>query len=759
MDRLSTLEAPLSIVHLDKARHAIAAALLGDEADRDPHATAGSLGRIRLRPHQIEAIGRLRQAIEEFGGALLGDPVGTGKTFVALALASSTERILVVAPAVLRTMWTQAALAAGRTIRLTSFESLSRGNNDVAAHDLLIVDEAHHARNPRTRRYAALARLASRGRVLLLSATPIHNRRHELTRLLSLFLGERATSLTDAELGRCVVRRAHVVGAADEAMPRIEPLRWCDQPDDDSVPRILLALPPPLPPREGGDGGALVAHSLIRQWASSNAALEGGLTRRLHRAIALTAALEDGTYPSRTELAAWSSAEDSVQLAFSSLLAPAESGTAQLLPVIRKHRHAVASLLDRIRLDRRRDDELAATIRQLRQSHHGVPIVAFSQYEDTIQALFGRLANDGEVAALSGSGARVAGGSISRGDAISRFAPVASGCPAPPRSERVSLLLTTDLLSEGVNLQDAGVIVHLDLPWTPARMEQRLGRIARIGSPYCRVFAYAMRPPANADAIVRIERILHEKMKAAATVIESFPSLMTVATDFADTSTNGPRMIESARRLISEWLNDASIGLTGAPLVAAAVAPIDGFLAACRINGQVFLFGCLDGRITDEPEMILRCARYCRGRPTRICETEASVCLDLLSAHVEAAHLLRGVKPAAAATNHVRRSALRHIAVAAARSRPHMRARVSVLAKSARNVVTGNFGSHAELELATLDSLDLSDEKWLERVIEFGSRFGAATSPRAEDAGVVVIAMIVFRCRRDAIVLSSATER
>ena len=46
----------------------------------------------------------------------------------------------------------------------------------------------------------------------------------------------------------------------------------------------------------------------------------------------------------------------------------------------------------------------------------------------------------------------------------------------------MTLLLTTDLASEGVNLQDASVVVHLDLPWTAARLEQRVGRVARLAS-------------------------------------------------------------------------------------------------------------------------------------------------------------------------------------------------------------------------------------------------------------------------------------
>ena len=113
----------------------------------------------------------------------------------------------------------------------------------------------------------------------------------------------------------------------------------------------------------------------------------------------------------------------------------------------------------------------------IRREHLGIPIVAFSQYAETVTAMFRELRREAGVAVLTARGARVAGGSLSRREAISRFAPRASGVRAPREAERIDLLLATDLLSEGVNLQDAGVVVHLDLPWTAARLEQRLGRV------------------------------------------------------------------------------------------------------------------------------------------------------------------------------------------------------------------------------------------------------------------------------------------
>jgi len=77
--------------------------------------------------------------------------------------------------------------------------------------------------------------------------------------------------------------------------------------------------------------------------------------------------------------------------------------------------------------------------------------------------------------------------------------------PKTSSADRIDLLLSTDLLSEGVNLQDAEVVVHLDIPWTAARLEQRVGRLARMGSKHSTVTVYLIRPPASAAALLENE--------------------------------------------------------------------------------------------------------------------------------------------------------------------------------------------------------------------------------------------------------------
>jgi hypothetical protein len=190
----------------------------------------------------------------------------------------------------------------------------------VSDPELVIVDEAHHFRNPRTKRYAALAAICDRSRVLLLSATPLQNRREDLVAELALFLGDAAAAASDEELARFVVRRR----AADAGLrlpSLIGPAR-VELPVEEDLLDELLALPAPVRGRDEGEAAALVSYTLLRQWSSSRAALVAGLRRRLAKALALTASLEAGRWPSREELIAWSFGDDALQLALPELLSP-----------------------------------------------------------------------------------------------------------------------------------------------------------------------------------------------------------------------------------------------------------------------------------------------------------------------------------------------------------------------------------------------------------------------------------------------------
>nr|MCU0625679.1 hypothetical protein [Gemmatimonadaceae bacterium] len=123
------------------------------------------------------------------------------------------------------------------------------------------------------------------------------------------------------------------------------------------------------------------------------------------------------------------------------------------------------------------------------------------------------------VALVTGSEAEIASGAVSRDEllAMLRAGAVApartphDGADAQLRRTRVRLLVATDVASEGLSLAGARTVVHLDEPWTPARLLQRTGRAARIGAPVERVRVVRLAPPATRDEYARVERVLARK--------------------------------------------------------------------------------------------------------------------------------------------------------------------------------------------------------------------------------------------------------
>lgn len=559
-------------------RRRIAEAIVGAAPDGD-----AGLGEVRLRPHQVDAVRRLRAALHAHGGALLADAPGLGKTYVALALARDSGGAVVIGPAALKAQWMRSAAHAAVRVEWWSLELLSRRTaasaaSAASAAPLLVVDEAHHLRNPLTRRYAAAAELAIGKRVLLLSATPVHNRAEDRDALLALFLGSAAATLPANVLAQIIVRRE----ANAAKLPRRRPVRLLTPPPGPDVTASLRALPPPLPAADGREAAALMKLTLAHAWSSSVAAFDATVRRALHHAAAIDDALAAGRWPTRRELRAWVTTAESSQLAFAALVAaPASGDLTQARTLLAQLARALESL--RGQLATARDDDAAARAALLRRvlvAHPDATVIAFSRYAGTVDALWSALRFDPGVIAITARGVRSAGGGLSRQDVLSALASRAvQDARAPLR-----LVLSTDLLGEGLDLLAASVIVHLDQPWTPARLDQREGRALRLGSAHATVTTYAIRPPRGAERMLALAtRLLHKRTAMDASV-----------------AVGAGR--EALLAFIRPWL-DAPRG--GARLAAVA-SVMEGWVAVLRdAGGRERVLVCVNGTVAEDDARLL----------------------------------------------------------------------------------------------------------------------------------------------------------
>ena len=189
-----------------------------------------------------------------------------------------------------------------------------------------------------------------------------------------------------------------------------------------------------------------------------------------------------------------------------------------LRTAVRADLHALDGILQDLERDHP-DDKLEA-LKGLITSPElsGKKVVLFAYFKDTARYIYRTLTRDeGFLRRLGHHRIAIVDSNIKpseRNQRIVRFAPKANGKPDLPSSGQIDLLVSTDVLSEGQNLQDAEVIVNYDLHWNPVRMVQRVGRLDRIGSPHELIHVYNFFPEEELEELLGLLDRLREKLDA-----------------------------------------------------------------------------------------------------------------------------------------------------------------------------------------------------------------------------------------------------
>jgi superfamily II DNA/RNA helicase len=148
----------------------------------------------------------------------------------------------------------------------------------------------------------------------------------------------------------------------------------------------------------------------------------------------------------------------------------------------------------------------------------GEKVLIFTYYRDTAQYVFRELENDERFLSRAGC-PRISrlDGDIAPNDRtgrIARFAPKANDRDYLAGSEKeIDIMVSTDVLSEGQNLQDCGHLLNYDLHWNPTRMVQRAGRIDRIGSAFETLWVYNVFPEEELEKLLGLVERLNIKIR------------------------------------------------------------------------------------------------------------------------------------------------------------------------------------------------------------------------------------------------------
>lgn len=134
----------------------------------------------------------------------------------------------------------------------------------------------------------------------------------------------------------------------------------------------------------------------------------------------------------------------------------------------------------------------------------------FTQYADTAWYLYSNLNPDDEYEDIE----VIYSGDKSKPRIVGRFAPKANPQYRLGKGEvKINTLIATDVLSEGLNLQDCDKIINYDLHWNPVRLIQRIGRIDRIGSEHDEIYAYNFLPETKLEEQLGLKQKLQNRIK------------------------------------------------------------------------------------------------------------------------------------------------------------------------------------------------------------------------------------------------------
>ena len=590
--------------------------------------------RSKMFPHidryQKEAYWALMKIARQHGGAFLCDGVGLGKTFVGLMLIERLvlhegKRVVLFAPkATKEGVWEPhlrdwlphiGGVGGGADFsNLAVFSHTDLGRTGdfperfrriAELADVVIIDEAHHFRNPGTRgseedgdepsRYYRLYDLldnAVRPKTLfMLTATPINNRLSDFRHMAELFtrrdeayfgrtlgvnnlrahfnqmektlrtrVGHEVTDVseqiteaqeilaTDAIFGHLVVQRSREYARESQmretgkaaAFPKRKPpqvasysirktygrlLDMFEKAFTRSSPLFTLPMYYPLFWYKGPDKSikpldegrqqqvvGLIRTQFLKRFESSVVAFELSCDRLLQKSLAFLEAHSE-TDAEKKRLVRWK-AQNAEILGYASKRqmelwgeAGDESEEEDIVPQemldavkrLDRNEYGVEEMMSETYLDLdqivqfliearkfqpKHDDKLQKLIRLLNSKElAGQKVLIFTEFADTARYVKDQL----DEAGIDGVAQVDSATKANRADVIQRFAPYYNGTSSAVLTEKgrpeTRVLISTDVLSEGLNLQDASRMMNYDIHWNPVRLMQRIGRVDRRMSP------------------------------------------------------------------------------------------------------------------------------------------------------------------------------------------------------------------------------------------------------------------------------------
>ncbi|MBN1762783.1 MAG: hypothetical protein JW878_06885 [Methanomicrobia archaeon] len=528
-----------------------------------------------LYTFQKKAVLQAYETLNRYDGVFICDVVGLGKTFIGAALVSQLgKRAVVICPPRVQSMWDEFGERFQIDIKTVSHGMLNKGVYDENSElwkwrerDVVLIDESHYFRNSDTKRYAELHPFLVGKKVILVTATPQNTSIWNIYNQIRLFnqegtndyhvpggslkeffnMVEYGDSRIEELLTKILIRRTrtfikkqyqsqegeyvafpkrkletvsynidetynNLFGKIEEALKRLTYAKynlWPFVKEEKRGEQVYRDLK-----KVTGLLKGLHKVMLFKRLESSIFAFSETIRRlcRIHKRF--LAALESDIVPAGEE------AQD--------LIYSEDVDIADILGDLKEasKKYQVTDFrIDDLKRDLQNDIEIFEDIAEflgrvpessdkkfdellkIAQRHKGEKLLIFSEYADTVKYLHKRL--KGRVENLEFVTSKTK-------DAVSiikRFAPKANEYIIKGDESPIDVVVSTDVFSAGLNLQDCGTVVNYDLHWNPVLLIQRIGRVDRIGTEHDVIRTYNFLPHKRIDEKISLKERVSRRIQ------------------------------------------------------------------------------------------------------------------------------------------------------------------------------------------------------------------------------------------------------
>jgi hypothetical protein len=285
------------------------------------------------------------------------------------------------------------------------------------------------------------------------------------------------------------------------------------------------------------------------------------------------------------------------------------------------------------------------------------------------------------------------------------------------------------------------VVVHLDLTWNPARLEQRVGRLRRAGAAREAISVYMFAPPAPTQQLLQLEQRLRVKLDVASRSLGVAGAILPGLSSISANGAPAPRE-ERITGALAAWRRTL-LPIDARPPVAAAVhSTRDAIIACVRSGGGVSLLVLENDLVTDDRRTVDEALACANGEDAELDVSDLSDVQERIGRWLRGRSVTDVVDLPSLRVARARRVLLHRVDGIARRASRHSQPQLAPLVRAARNAATATLSAGAERVLEQIASASLTDDALLRAIREFSALHAPA---REGAAAPELLALLVLR--------------